>query len=680
MNGRYISLGMPTAWRRFEIESGTQHQSKFEKRLREAEAGIDALNLSADSVHLAAEIAAIESHLDDERRIALIRLILVSLAALQEGNTRFPVTGSSAREPLRRILAPICGEEELEGAADAIENLLESGDASGVIARDPAEYKPILYLKPFIYHQRVWAAETALAKRLAALAASKIEDAIDESAIRAALSAILTERADSDQNGVSLSDEQQRAIVTALLSPLTVISGGPGTGKTTIIFTLLRVLTRLGVAPDKVAIAAPTGKAAFRIGESIREGMAALLDIGERTLVGEYTEARTIHRMLGYSPGLGRFRYHRNNPLAASILIIDEASMIDLSLMERLADAVRDGSRLILLGDASQLPSVAAGAVLRDLLPDAAGDNSASISTDSSIAWVRLGRNYRTVSEDPAGRAISLLTTRINDGTYANSLSDGTPVVQPRQSPDDLAFAGAEFLSTDAASIESFLERWYRERIRGNDDLCELAQRIYTAGENGFESSERDGLQRLFDHVNGCRILCVTRVLDTGADRINARLHRRAVERSEAGSRERFIAGEPVVVIRNDYERMLFNGDQGLIVRVRTGDSKAALMAVFPRGDNFRAFRLDLLKDDLELGYAMTVHKAQGSEFDFATLILPVKDLPILTRELVYTAVSRARRSIILVGMEEILRAGVMHKIQRYSGLREQLAKARSAP
>jgi len=129
-----------------------------------------------------------------------------------------------------------------------------------------------------------------------------------------------------------------------------------------------------------------------------------------------------------------------------------------------------------------------------------------------------------------------------------------------------------------------------------------------------------------------------------------------------------------VMVLRNDYERMLFNGDQGIAARVRPPEGRPLMMAVFPRGDNFVAFRLDAMRDDLELCYAMTVHKAQGSEFDTVALILPATDVPILTREIVYTAVSRARKSMTIVGDEEILRLGISRKAERYSGLSEQIA------
>jgi exodeoxyribonuclease V alpha subunit len=171
-------------------------------------------------------------------------------------------------------------------------------------------------------------------------------------------------------------------------------------------------------------------------------------------------------------------------------------------------------------------------------------------------------------------------------------------------------------------------------------------------------------------------MLCVTRVLDSGSERLNSLMHRRATfDKRMSPERNRFIAGEPVMILRNDYERMLFNGDQGLVLRVQRPGYEATLMAIFPRGDNFVAFNVDALKDRLELCYAMAVHKAQGSEFDSVALIMPDKDVPILTREIIYTAVSRARRSVTIIGSKAVIQTGLSRKIERYTGVREQLAQ-----
>ena len=218
-----------------------------------------------------------------------------------------------------------------------------------------------------------------------------------------------------------------------------------------------------------------------------------------------------------------------------------------------------------------------------------------------------------------------------------------------------------------------------RTQIRGDAMAADLENRIFTATRKRFAPTECESLRRVFENVARSRILCVTRVLDSGSERINSLLHRRvAHDQGASPDRERFMVGEPVMVLRNDYQRMLFNGDQGVVLRVQRPGDEAAPMAVFPRGDNFVAFRVDALKEHLELCYAMTVHKAQGSEFDSVAVIMPNKDLPILTREILYTAVSRARSSVTIVGAKDIIRAGLSRRIERYSGVREQLAQCLS--
>jgi exodeoxyribonuclease V alpha subunit len=181
-------------------------------------------------------------------------------------------------------------------------------------------------------------------------------------------------------------------------------------------------------------------------------------------------------------------------------------------------------------------------------------------------------------------------------------------------------------------------------------------------------------LRELFAHVGKSRLLCVTRVFETGADRINARLHARAVEIAgvTAGSAP-VVAGEPLIVLRNDYERGLFNGDNGIRLWVRRDNGTRLPMAIFPRADNFIAFRFDALREFVELGYAMTVHKAQGSEFDSIAIVLPDKPVAVLTRELLYTAVSRSRSSVVIVGDEQTLSQAITARVERFSGLGERL-------
>ncbi|HEY6421357.1 MAG TPA: exodeoxyribonuclease V subunit alpha [Candidatus Binataceae bacterium] len=697
MKPRYARLGMETASRRFDAQSDAPvGPTRFERRMRALEANSGAFNLDRDAVHAAAEIAALEPALDDERRFALIVLIVISLAALTEGSTRFPVTGEMAREPMRRMLSGLLGDAPGEDGADAmaaaIENLLESSAADAVIGRRGDDYKPILYMRPFIYHQRIHDAEAKLAERLKSLANPEDAEPIDGDEVKRALADVIARPSVAGGRAMELSSEQRDAVAAAARSHLTVISGGPGTGKTTIVVAILRVLARLGVRPGQFALAAPTGKAAYRMGECVRDGLVQVAARGaaDEALLAACPAPSTLHRLLGYSPASGRFRHHRNNCLAASVVIVDEGSMLDLALMERLAGAVRPGARLVVLGDANQLPSVAAGAVFRELAPREQSGSDARATPAG--AGVRLIRNYRTESERAAGGAIEAAARAINAGDASvmnfdmvgDAPSTSTSIsisnaIALRASAAELRFEGVEFVRIETArGLGPFLDRWYAEQIAGGNEneIAELAGRVYIETRDGFGAADRECLRRLFAHRARSRILCVTRVFDTGAETINERLHRRAAARAGEPERNSFLVGEPLMVLRNDYDRMLFNGDQGLLLWVRRGEgNREAAMAVFPRGGGFAVFPLDALTDMVELCYASTVHKAQGSEFDAVAIVLPEKDLPILTREILYTAVTRSRNSVVMLGTEELARAAIARPTERFSGLGDSLAK-----
>lgn len=664
MNPLYDRLGVAIDAGNLAIETAAKPRNRFVRQLRDIEAGAPALNLGCEAVHLAAEIAAFAKDLDDESRIALILLIVISLAAMEEGSTRFPVTGPQSRAPMRRLLGPLCGDsfgrDGIERMRLAITEILGSGSAAAVIGTQTDDYRPLLYFPPFIYQHRTFAAEISLARRLATLIDSNISQ-VDE-----AKSSDLVSRLDSHS---ALSTEQRVAIECAISAPLTIISGGPGTGKTSIIIAMLEVLVGAGVDPKEIALAAPTGKAANRIAESIRD--RRLLNGNGAGPWSACPEPATLHRLLGYSPVRKRFRYHRNNPLAARVVIVDEGSMLDLELMSRLLDAMPPAARLVLLGDADQLPSVSAGAVFRDLLPD-----SDDAGLGRAPKHVRLTRNYRTESANDGGNAIFQLARAINSGElelFSSAENGSARIITRRASAQQIDFAGAEWLDETTLS-ESFLERWYSEQVRGY--AASKNHRTFAALENGFAPDECDSIGEVFRRVARARILCVTRMLNCGSERVNSLLHQRfAHDQGSLPERERFIAGEPVMMLRNDYERMLFNGDQGVVLLVQQPGHAAAPMAVFPRGGNFVAFNLEALKEQLELCYAMTVHKAQGSELDVVAVIMPDKDVPLLTREICYTAVSRARRSVTIVGSKEIIEVGLARRIERYSGLREHLAQ-----
>jgi exodeoxyribonuclease V alpha subunit len=676
---RYSLLGIDTAWTHFD-STHDGGSSAFGARLRALEVSAAGLNLAPESVHLAAELAALEPALEFDDRLALIVLILVSLVALQEGSTRFPVTGAISEGPMRRVLGSLCatgfGDDAADKIAASIETLLRSNRASALVGQRGDEYKPLLYIEPYISDHNIFQRERELANRLAALLTTT-QAQVDAEKLADALRDVIARPVIVQGQQIVLTDEQCEVVGASARTGLTVVSGGPGTGKTSIVVAIMRLMVRLGVDPSEIVLAAPTGKAAYRMGECVGESLTRIenRDAVDQALLDAHLEPATIHRLLGYSPESGRFRRHRNNPLSAKVIIVDEGSMLDVTLMERLTNAIQPEARLILLGDANQLPSVAAGSVFRDLVPSLAQD-----SGPLSAASMRLGVNHRMNTQSAAGRSILLAARSINDGdvTLLNAVDESnTPIVPRRSSPTELAFAGVEFLAASSRDFGPFLDRWYAERVRGGREIAELVGHEYVERDSRFDDADCERLRQLFAHAGKSRILCVTRVFETGADQINARLHSRAAESAGlAAERLPFAVGEPLIVLRNDYERGLFNGDNGIRLWVRRGAASQIPMAIFPRGDNFVAFRFDALREFVELGYAMTVHKAQGSEFDSIAIILPEKPVAVLTRELIYTAVSRSRASVVLVGNESTFNHAIASRVERFSGLAEGIRAA----
>jgi exodeoxyribonuclease V alpha subunit len=450
-----------------------------------------------------------------------------------------------------------------------------------------------------------------------------------------------------------LSAEQRAAVAASLGRRLAVISGGPGTGKTTIALALGRGLVRMGVPAGELALAAPTGKAANRLQESFQAGLAALPapSAEDRELQSVSPEAQTLHRLLGYSPATGRFLHHQNNRLAARAVIVDEGSMIDLSLMDRLLRALRDDAVLLLLGDADQLPSVEAGAVFRDM---------------GTLA-VRLDRSFRTDQAQAAGRRIGECAAAVRAGDAGRLAA----LVTSRPTTAALVFDGVELVPD--TQREAVLQRWYQDRIVALPEWDQLIEHEYSLAPDGFSPADDARLARLHAHLARQRVLCVTRERPTGVNPVNAFLHG-----LPAGVDGELVPGEPVLVLRNDYERGLWNGDQGFILSVAQSGQAARPMAVFrlatAAAPRWLAVPPETMGDSLALAYALTVHRAQGSEHDQILLLLPEQPLPLFTRELLYTALTRARHAVVICGSAEVLAAGASTSLTRSSGLAEKLA------
>jgi exodeoxyribonuclease V alpha subunit len=514
-----------------------------------------------------------------------------------------------------------------------------AADARAPLVLDASER---LYLRRYFRH------EVQVADALRVRVAGKEQATTDVPGLRA----LLQRHFALDGDRV---DWQAVAVLTGLLSPLTVITGGPGTGKTTSVLWLLSALIEQallrGAPPPRMRLAAPTGKAAARLGESLRERVARL-DCDEAVRAAIPLEASTLHRLLGTIPESTRFRHHREHPLDVDLVVVDEASMVDLPLMARLLDAMPPQARLVLLGDRDQLASVEAGNVLAGICA-AAGEGGVSparaallrevagfdVPADASAlpfadAVIELRDSHRFGSDSGLGRLAA--TIRAGD---ADAVVEGLRVG---------AFPGIESEPASVADPSSSVTERYVEVFAGLAGHADPATALREAGR--------------------VRVLTALREGPSGCVTLNAALEHRLRQRAGVGAGAAWYAGRLLLVIENDYGTELFNGDIGIVL----ADADGHLLAWFPSGDGVRSLPLQALPAH-ESAYAMTIHKSQGSEFDEVMIVLPADDARVLGRELLYTAVTRARGAVRLLASDEALRRTIGRSTRRHSGLADRL-------
>jgi exodeoxyribonuclease V alpha subunit len=433
-------------------------------------------------------------------------------------------------------------------------------------------------------------------------------------------------------SGRPLHSEQESAVVQALARRLALVAGGPGTGKTTIILTLVEAALRLGVPADRIALAAPTGKAARRIEEAVTAPAAkTLAGLGR---AGEVPAAATLHSLLGLGPSLAaRPLFHEGAPLPHQLVIVDEASMIGLDLLHTLMRAVAADATLVLLGDPDQLPAVEAGDAFRGL-----------VQVDA-LGAVRLTHSHRMRADDPGGAEILTLAQAVKRGDWPR-----ITVVDPHESWPARGPSLIAVPTDDGRALAGFFSAWHGRHMSWQEDA---------AGSwplpRALPAEAREKVAGLLQAASRARLLAVTRgaARPSGAAAINDWFHREASRRADlerlTESPARFLPGEPVMVTENDPARELANGDTGVVLRMGARGG-GTLAVAFPRGSDLAFFPLMGLESSLALAYAVTVHKAQGSEHDHVALVLPADDVPILGRELLYTALTRARQSVTVVG------------------------------
>jgi exodeoxyribonuclease V alpha subunit len=506
------------------------------------------------------------------------------------------------------------------------------GSALVAVGEDAPQTRPLRLIGTALYLDRYWREERAVAADLRRLADAPVT-AVDEALLAEGLERLFRDGPD---------ELQARACASAVRRRLTVVAGGPGTGKTTTVARIVALLAeqaeRTGAPTPLVALAAPTGKAAARLEEAVHEE-AARLDVGDGVRAGLLElHASTLHRLLGWRPdSQSRFRHDRLNRLPHDVVIVDETSMVSLTLMSRLVETVRPDARLVLVGDPGQLTSIEAGAVLGDIAGTSDGG-----ARDGVVVLERVHR---------FGQGIAAVAEAVRrgdgDGTLHALERGGEAVIWIATDPD-------EDLAPDAPA------------------LAPLRDGAVAAARGVIEAARAGDAHAAIERLGAFRVLCAHRQgahgVETWMDRIERWL---AAEVAGFGAEGRWYAGRPLLVTENDYGLRLYNGDTGVVVAT-TPSPPARVTVAFERSGEAVTYSPARL-GAVETVYAMTVHKSQGSQFGTAAVLLPEPGSQILTRELLYTAVTRARDRLLVVGSEAAIRAAVARPVARASGLGRRL-------
>lgn len=502
---------------------------------------------------------------------------------------------------------------------------------------------PMILIGERLYLNRLWRNELTVARFFSETNAPL---PCDEAQLRQVLDTLFT----SDDE----TDWQKVAAAVALTRRISVISGGPGTGKTTTVAKLLAALIQLsGEQKCRIRLAAPTGKAAARLTESLG-GALQKLPLTADQLALFPNEASTLHRLLGAQPGSQRLRYHAGNPLHLDVLVVDEASMIDLTMMSRLIDALPPHARVIFLGDRDQLASVEAGAVLGDICTYA----SLGYTAERAQELARLtGCSLASENHSLAGALRDSLCLLQKSYRFGSSSGIGqlAAAVNRGDRHTTCAVFDGTFTDIEKKSLQSGEE--YQAML---DDALLGYQHFLTGVQ------QQGSPEQVIAAFGEYQLLCALREGPFGVSGLNDRLEQLLAQKRKIyrTPHSRWYEGRPVMISRNDSALGLFNGDIGVAL-----DRGQGLRVWFQMPDgSVKSFQPSRLPEH-ETAWAMTVHKSQGSEFNHAALILPTQLSPVITRELIYTAITRARQRLSLYADERVLVQAIATRTERRSGL-----------
>lgn len=557
--------------------------------------------------------------------------------------------------------------------------------------------KPLIIDNGRLYLQRYHQFETTVATSLIRLSAQtntvKVED------LKSHLDQLFPAN-----NNAEMIDWQKVATATALGKKLAIITGGPGTGKTTTVTKLLLLLQL--ESNQAIRLVAPTGKAAARLSESIKASKARLakelsLNQGDNSQAIFLTalsripeEASTLHRLLGVIPNSPQFRHHQGNPLRLDLLIVDEASMVDLPMMYKLLNALPEHASLILLGDQDQLASVEAGAVLADICAGLKQPISQG-GTQESLWQMRYSPEQAT--------QLSMLTGYDLTPFISQSPKMGDSLCMLMHSHRFKGDAGIGLLASavNRADLQGILQvwrqgfaelNWLEHSTHQSQTQAKISEPAHNTGLNllleqacvqygdylgllNQDLETRPNTAEIIERFNHYRILCAMRSGDYGVEGINSYVTQALAHANLIKPQQEFYLGRPIIIQSNDYNLGLFNGDIGLILQDE--DKPERLMAHFIKADGGLLKVLPARLPKHETCYAMTVHKSQGSEFNRVALVLPpspsLAQWQLLTKELIYTAITRAKAHFTCLGTQQVFERASSQVTQRASGLADRL-------
>ncbi|MCK0744174.1 exodeoxyribonuclease V subunit alpha [Chromohalobacter nigrandesensis] len=592
-------------------------------------------------------------------------LLAAALASHQLGRGHVCLALSRALSAPRDVLSlPPLEENAPQAEVPLPEDFLQGLDsatwaarlaASPLVAPPGPGTTPLVLAGERLYLRRYWSAERAVATHLGERLGRPLP--VDAS-LAEPLARLFAANAAPDDTP----DWQKVACTLALRNRLTIISGGPGTGKTTTVTRLLALLQTQALSSAesshglRIQLAAPTGKAAARLSESIA-GAVQGLDVGDDVKAALPREALTLHRLLGARPDTRRFRHHAGHPLSLDLLVVDEASMVDLELMAALLEAMPAEARLILLGDKDQLASVEAGSVLGDLCANA------------------LDQSYSPHACDVLERLAGISMTA---DAGCSPLADHVVMLRKSYRFDAHSGIGALAAATNAGDVAAFRQAW----DAGYADIQWLsASRDQAAVERAALAGYRDLYRRIaagatpteaLERLGDFQVLCALKRGPWGVEGLNARIATRLWREGFIDDHQGWYAGRPVMVTRNDPQLGLYNGDIGIVLP--DPEAQQHLRVFFATADGARAVLPSRL-EACETVFAMTVHKSQGSEFGHVLFVLPEHANPILTRELVYTGITRAKRRLTLAGGDaRVMDSALQRRVVRDSGFADWVA------